>query len=51
VQCLAGRIRFTAGGKPQELREGDWLFLQGNESHSLVGLEDALVLVTIIFQP
>ena len=49
IYCLDGRIAFTAGGKTHDLKAGHWLFLLGNEPHSLVGIEDASVLLTIMF--
>ena len=48
-QCLEGRIAFTARGDTRELRAGHWLFLESNEPHSLVGLEDSTALLTIVF--
>ena len=48
VQCLEGRIAFTAGGATRELSAGQMLYLAGNEPHSLRGVEDASVLVTIL---
>ena len=47
VQCLEGRVAFTAGGATRELAAGQMLYLAGNEPHSLRGIEDAFVLVTI----
>ena len=47
VQCLEGRIAFTAYGQTCELRAGEMLYLSGGEQHSLEGLEDASVLLTI----
>ena len=49
IYCLDGRIAFTTGGKTHDLKAGHWLFIEGNEPHSLVGIEDASVLLTIIF--
>lgn len=49
VYCLEGRIAFTASGKTHDLKAGHWLYLLGNEPHSLVGIEDSAVLVTILF--
>jgi quercetin dioxygenase-like cupin family protein len=46
VHCLEGRIAFTAEGKTRELGPGQMLILAAGEPHSLVGLEDAAVLVT-----
>ena len=50
VQCLEGRVAFVAGKSTQELAAGDLLFLAGNEPHSLRGIEDATVLVTILLR-
>ena len=48
VQCLEGRIAFTATGESQVLEAGQMLYLTGAEEHSLKGIEDASVLVTIL---
>jgi quercetin dioxygenase-like cupin family protein len=48
VQCLEGRVTFMAGATARELRAGQMLYLAGNESHSLRGIEDASVLLTIL---
>jgi quercetin dioxygenase-like cupin family protein len=48
VQCLEGRAAFTALGQTQELGAGQMLFLPGGEEHSVRGVEDASVLVTIL---
>jgi quercetin dioxygenase-like cupin family protein len=47
VQCLEGRIEFEVAGKRQAMSAGDLLYLTGGEMHSLRGLEDSSVLVTI----
>lgn len=46
VHCLEGRIAFTAAGATHELGQGQMLFLAAGQPHTLVGLEDAVVLVT-----
>ena len=46
VQCLVGRIAFTADGETRELRAGQLIVLAPGAPHSLVGLEDSSVLVT-----
>jgi quercetin dioxygenase-like cupin family protein len=46
VHCLEGRIAFTASGKTRELKADQMLVLAAGEPHSLVSLEDSLVLVT-----
>ncbi len=48
VQCLEGRVDFAAGGTTRELAAGQMLYLAGNEPHSLRGIENASVLVTIL---
>ena len=49
VQCLEGKIVFLVGEVRNELCPGDWLYLDGNQVHSLQGIEDSLLLLTIIF--
>jgi quercetin dioxygenase-like cupin family protein len=46
VQCVAGRVAFTAGGTTHDLEAGKMIYLQAREPHSLVGVEDSVVLVT-----
>lgn len=48
VQCLEGRVIFTANGKAQELAAGQLLYLAAAEPHSLKGIEDSSLLVTIL---
>jgi quercetin dioxygenase-like cupin family protein len=47
VQCLEGRVQFTAHDKSQELGAGQFLYLAAAEPHSLRGIEDSSLLVTI----
>ena len=47
VQCLEGRVLFTAHQKSQELGAGQFLYLAAAEPHSLKGIEDSSLLVTI----
>jgi quercetin dioxygenase-like cupin family protein len=49
IYCLDGRLAFTARGKTHDLKAGHWLYLLGNEPHSLCGIEDSSVLLTILF--
>ncbi len=49
VQCLEGRVAFTADGDTRELSEGHWLFLPGGVPHTIAGLENAVVLLTVLF--
>ena len=48
VQCLEGRITFTAQGKTQELVAGQLLYLAAGEPHAVKGVEDSSVLVTLL---
>jgi quercetin dioxygenase-like cupin family protein len=48
VQCLEGRIAFTAEGKVQELTPGKLLFLTAGEPHAVKAIEDSSLLVTIL---
>lgn len=48
VQCLEGRVAFTAMGKTEELPAGRLLFLAAAEPHALQALEDSSVLVTLV---
>lgn len=48
VQCLEGSFEFTAEGLTQVMRAGQLLHLAGGAEHSLVALEDACALVTIV---
>ncbi len=48
VQCLEGRIAFTAGDTTLALEAGQMLYLSGNEPHALRGIDNASVLVTVL---
>ncbi len=50
VQCLEGKIEFAYVGGCTVLAAGQMLFLSGGVEHSLLGLEDASVLVTIVLR-
>lgn len=49
IYCLKGRIAFTADSETQAVPEGHWLFLPGGIPHTIVGIEDSVVLLTIVF--
>ena len=49
VQCLEGRVAFTAAGVTCELEPGHLLYLDGGQPHSVLGIVDASLLVTITF--
>ena len=48
VQCLEGRIAFTAEGKTQELSAGQLLYLAAGEPHAVKAIEASSLLVTIL---
>jgi quercetin dioxygenase-like cupin family protein len=48
VQCLEGKIAFTAYGKMHDLEAGHLLYLPAGEPHSLRGVEDGSLLLTVV---
>lgn len=48
VQCLEGRVAFTAYGATQTLEAGQLLYLPTGESHAVKGIENASLLVTVL---
>lgn len=50
VQCLEGRVAFNCGGTQQFLEAGQMLYLSGDEPHSLEGIVNASLLVTILLR-
>jgi len=50
VQCISGVIEFTAMGATQELSSLKLLHLMPGELHSIKAVEDAVILLTIIFK-
>ena len=48
VQCLEGKIAFTACGTTHDLEAGQMLYLPTGEPHSLRGIEDGTLLLTIV---
>ena len=48
VQCLEGKVAFTAFGKMQNLESGKLIYLPTGEPHSLKGIENASLLLTIL---
>ena len=47
IQCLKGRVSLASKGQAQELDAGTFRCLQTNESHSVTGIENSSVVVTI----
>jgi quercetin dioxygenase-like cupin family protein len=50
VQCLEGRVAFTVGDTKRVLEAGQLLYLSSEQPHSLHGIEDASVLLTILLR-
>jgi quercetin dioxygenase-like cupin family protein len=48
VQCLEGRVAFTAYGRTQELVAGQMLFLEAAAPHSLKAIDDSSLLLTML---
>ena len=48
VHCLEGAVDFTTGGRTRRLGAGQFLYLTAGTPHSLRGVEDASVLVTVL---
>ena len=48
VQCLSGSLELNVDGTRQVLRAGQLMFLEAGVQHGLVGVEDAIALVTIV---
>lgn len=47
IHCLEGAIELHAHGRAQPLRQGEMIYLAGNEPYSIRTLEDASVLMTV----
>jgi len=48
VHCLEGRVAFTAFGKTQNLEAGKLLYLPKGEPHTVKGIENASLLLTVL---
>ena len=48
VQCLEGKVAFTAFGKAHTLEAGKLLYLPVGQPHSVKGIENASLLLTIL---
>jgi len=49
LQCLRGRALLGLPDGAVELSEGQWIYLEAGARHSLEGLEDTSLLLTIFF--
>lgn len=48
VQCLEGKVAFSAMGKTEELQAGQLMYLAAEEAHAVRCIEDASFLLTIL---
>ena len=49
LHCLEGRVRLGLPASEPELAAGQWLYLEGVVPHSVTGIEDSALLLTILF--
>jgi quercetin dioxygenase-like cupin family protein len=49
LHCLEGKVRLGRREGALLLQAGDWIHLSPGEAHSVQGVEDASLLLTIIF--
>lgn len=48
VQVPRGRIDFTVAGETHEMTPASWLFMDADESHSLIAREPSILLLTLL---
>jgi len=51
LQCIEGHAQLGLSDETINLWAGDWVYLDGNEAHSVKAIEDASLLLTILFEP
>ena len=51
VQCLEGKVAFTAMGQTLDLTAGSLLYLQAGEPHALRATQPSSLLVTLVVHP
>lgn len=49
LHCIEGHAQLGLPAGTIDLRAGDWVYLEGGEPHSVKGIEDASLLLTILF--
>jgi len=49
LHCLEGVVELGLKNAAVQLNAGDWIYLDDGEAHSVRGLEDSALLMTIIF--
>jgi len=49
LHCLEGRVVLDLTQSAIELGAGDWIYLDRGEAHSVKGIEDSSLLLTVFF--
>lgn len=49
LHCLEGRVLLGLAESNLEMSAGQWLYLEGGARHSVTGIEDSSLLLTILF--
>lgn len=49
LHCLEGQVILGLSSGDNILKEGDWIYLDGGEPHSVKGIVDSSLLLTILF--
>lgn len=49
LHCLEGHVSLGLAESHIELNAGEWVYLDGGEPHSVKGIEDSSILLTILF--
>lgn len=49
LYCIEGHAQLDLDSGTVEMRAGDWLYLDGGAPHSVKGVEDTSMLLTILF--
>jgi quercetin dioxygenase-like cupin family protein len=50
LHCLEGSVQLGLPDSVLELAAGQWLYLDGGARHSVIGIEDSSLLLTILFE-
>ncbi len=50
IHCLEGVLEVDLDNETRTVRAGELLYLQGNQSHALRGIENSTALVTILLR-
>ncbi len=49
LHCLEGRVSLGLANSTVMLSAGEWVYLTGGETHSVKGIQDSSLLLTILF--